>query len=298
MDFECLIIGGGPAGLTAATYLGRFRRKVLVVDAGDSRAMSIPKSHNYPGFADGIAGPELLRLQREQARQYGAQMLRGTVSELIRTGESFRASLDGRDIVVPRVLLATGLKDRSPDMPGLREAVAHAALRYCPVCDAFEATDKTIAVYGSIKDAEAKAIFMRTYSRDVTLLATDEAADDAACARLARAGVTLAPSPPVDLRPIEGARGIGVELKTGEHLQFDVLYPMLGCDVRSDLAGALGARRTKVGCLVVDDKQHTTVANLYAAGDVVSDLHQLSVAAGHACIAATAIHNSLPANFR
>jgi thioredoxin reductase (NADPH) len=298
MDFECLIIGGGPAGLTAATYLGRFRRKVLVVDAGDSRAMSIPKSHNYPGFADGIAGPELLRRQREQARHYGAEMLRGTVSELTRTGEGFRASLDGRDIVVPRVLLATGLKDRSPDMPGLREAVAHAALRYCPICDAFEATDKTIAVYGSIKDAEAKAVFMRTYSRAVTLLAPDEATDDAARARLAQAGVTLAPSPPVDLRPIEGARGIGVELKTGERLQFDVLYPVLGCDVRSDLAAALGARCNQVGCLEVDDKQRTTVSNLYAAGDVVSDLHQLSVAAGHACIAATAIHNSLPANFR
>ena len=298
MDFECLIVGGGPAGLTAATYLGRFRRKVLVVDAGDSRAMSIPKSHNYPGFADGIAGPELLRLQREQARHYGAEMLRGTVSELTRSGEGFRASLDGRDIVVPRVLFATGLKDRSPDMPGLREAVAHAALRYCPVCDAFEAADKTIAVYGSIKDAEGKAIFMRTYSRAVTLLATDESTDDAARARLAQAGVTLAPSPPVDLRPIDDAQGIGVELKTGERLQFDVLYPVLGCDVRSDLAAALGARRTKVGCLEVDDKQRTTVPNLYAAGDVVSDLHQLSVAAAHACIAATAIHNSLPANFR
>jgi len=298
MDFECLIIGGGPAGLTAATYLGRFRRKVLVVDAGDSRALSIPKSHNYPGFADGIAGPELLRLQREQARQYGAEMLPGTVSKLARTGEGFRAALDGRDIVVPRVLCATGLKDRSPDMPGLREAVAHAALRYCPVCDAFEATDKTIAIYGSIKDAEAKAVFMRTYSRDVTLLPTDDTPDDAARRRLAQAGVTLAPSPPRDLRPIDGAEGIGVELLSGQKLQFDVLYPVLGCDVRSDLAAALGARCNQVGCLEVDDKQQTSVEGLYAAGDVVSDLHQLSVAAGHAGIAATAIHRSLPANFR
>jgi thioredoxin reductase (NADPH) len=188
MDFECLIIGGGPAGLTAATYLGRFRRRVLVVDAGGSRALSIPKSRNYPGFADGIAGPELVRLQREQARQYGAELMQGTVSHLTRSGEGFCASVDGRDIIVPRILLATGLKDHSPDMPGLRQAVAHAALRYCPVCDAFEATDKTIAVYGPIKDAESKAIFMRTYSRAVTLLPTEDSADDAAGRRLAEAG--------------------------------------------------------------------------------------------------------------
>ncbi len=295
MDFDCLIIGGGPAGLTAATYLGRFRRKVLVIDGGDSRAQQIPESHNYPGFAEGISGPDLLRELRRQAERYGAEMVKGTASDLARGGDGFAVTVGQRTITAPRVLLATGLKDKAPDMPGLRQAVEQTSVRYCPVCDAYEATDKNVAVYGSIKDTEAKAAFMRTYTSRVTLLPTDTTIDTEARDRLAAIGVTLASSP-VDLRPVDG--GIAVHLQSGEPLRFDVLYPVLGCDVRSDLVTALGADCNNVGCVVVDDKQRTTVENIFAAGDVVSDLHQLSVAAGHAAIAATAIHASLPHDFR
>lgn len=295
MDFDCLIIGGGPAGLTAATYLGRFRRKVLVIDGDDSRAQQIPESHNYPGFAEGISGPDLLRELRRQAERYGAEMVKGTASDLARGGDGFAVTVGQRTITAPRVLLATGLKDKAPDMPGLRQAVEQTSVRYCPVCDAYEATDKNVAVYGSIKDTEAKAAFMRTYTSRVTLLPTDTTIDTEARDRLAAIGVTLASSP-VDLRPVDG--GIAVHLQSGEPLRFDVLYPVLGCDVRSDLVTALGADCNNVGCVVVDDKQRTTVENIFAAGDVVSDLHQLSVAAGHAAIAATAIHASLPHDFR
>ena len=295
MDFDCLIIGGGPAGLTAATYLGRFRRKVLVIDGGDGRAQQIPESHNYPGFAEGISGPDLLRELRRQAERYGAEMVKGTASDLARGGDGFAVTVGQRTITAPRVLLATGLKDKAPDMPGLRQAVEQTSVRYCPVCDAYEATDKNVAVYGSIKDTEAKAAFMRTYTSRVTLLPTDTTIDTEARDRLAAIGVTLASSP-VDLRPVDG--GIAVHLQSGEPLRFDVLYPVLGCDVPSDLVTALGADCNNVGCVVVDDKQRTTVENIFAAGDVVSDLHQLSVAAGHAAIAATAIHASLPHDFR
>ena len=295
-DFDCVIIGGGPAGLTAATYLGRFKRKILVIDAGDSRARQIPESHNFPGFAEGISGPDLLREMRRQARQYGAEELNGTAENLRRDGDGYTITVGNRSIRAPRVLLATGLKDHEPDMPGLKQAVANTSIRYCPICDAYEATDKNIAVYGSIKDAEAKAAFIRTYSKRVTLLPTDKTIDAEARERLAAIGVILAASAPIDLRPADG--GIAVELHGGEEMQFDVLYPVLGCDVRSDVLTALGAEHTRVGCVVVDDKQRTTVKNVFAAGDVVSDLHQLSVAAGHAAIAATAIHASLPNNMR
>lgn len=296
MDFDCLIIGGGPAGLTAATYLGRFRRKVLIVDAGDSRARQIPESHNYPGFAEGISGPDLLRELDRQARQYGADILQGTASDLVRRGDGFTITVGGRKITAPRVLLATGLKDIGPDMPGLRQAVAQTSIRYCPVCDAYEATDQNIAVYGSIADAEPKAEFMRTYSDRVTLLPTDGKIDPRARDRLDAIGVTLAASAPRDLRPADG--GICATLQDGEELRFDVLYPVLGCEVRSALVATLGGRCNDVGCLIVDDKQRTSIDDIYAAGDVVSDLHQLSVAAGHAAIAATAIHASLPNRMR
>jgi thioredoxin reductase (NADPH) len=295
MDFDCIVVGGGPAGLTAAVYLGRFRRRVLVIDSGNSRALSIPTSHNYPGFADGISGTELVGVLRRQAEQYGAELSQGLVSSLVRDGDRFCAVVNGRALHAPRILIASGLKDRAPDMPGLREAVAHAAVRYCPVCDAYEARGKSIAVYGPVETATAKAEFMRTYSRTVTVLPleTEIAAD--ARRKLTQAGITLAPSAPADFRPVD--EGIDVALGNGDELYFDVLYPVLGCEVRSDLALALGARCNDVGCLAVDDKQQTSIEGVYAAGDVVSDLHQLTVAAGHAAIAATAIHRTLPTNF-
>jgi thioredoxin reductase (NADPH) len=248
MHFDCIIIGGGPAGLTAATYLGRFRRTSLLVDAGHSRARVIPKTRNYPGFADGISGEDLLGELRAQALKYGAQIVSATVSSLKHNGEHFTALADGRRFNAMRVLLATGLKDVIPNMPGLRDAVAHASVRYCPVCDAYEATDCSIAVYGSIADAEGKARFLRTYSRAVTLLPLEADIDSGTATRLKEDGVTLAPSPPIDFRPASG--GIAVELRNGNRIAFDVLYPVLGCEVGSDLATALGARCNDVGCLV------------------------------------------------
>jgi thioredoxin reductase (NADPH) len=295
---DCLIIGGGPAGLTAATYLGRFRRNVLVVDGGKSRAAQIPESHNHPGFA-GISGPALLAAMRRQAGRYGARFEEGEVTTLERSGDGFLASVErtgggsGGDIRAACVLLATGLIDKAPDLPGLDQAVAHAVIRYCPICDGFEATDANLAVYGSISDARTKALFLRTYTRRVTILPRDSDADPQGLAAL---GIALAPSRPASMWRSDA--GLEVELQSGEKLEFDALYPALGCDVRSALARKLGARCTDIGCVKVDDHQQSSVDGLYAAGDVVSDLHQLSVAEGHAAIAATAIHNSLPRNLR
>jgi thioredoxin reductase (NADPH) len=130
--------------------------------------------------------------------------------------------------------------------------------------------------------------------RDATPVEADIDSDTAA--RLRQDGIALASSSAIDFRPARS--GIEVELRNGKRMQFDVLYPVLGCEVHSGLATALGARCNDVGCLEVDARQQTSVPGIYAAGDVVSDLHQLSVAAGHAGIAATAIHNSLPQNFR
>jgi thioredoxin reductase (NADPH) len=295
LDLDCLIVGGGPAGLTAAIYLARFRRNVLLVDDGLSRARLIPETHNYPGFI-GISGPDLLASLREQAERNGARLREGRVEELRKADGAFVARMGNSEIHTKRLLLATGIIDESPDLPGLKDAIYRGALRYCPICDGFEAADQRIGVLGPLRTAAGKAEFLRTYSRDVVLLPTDEPAEASEEARsLAQAGITL------EERVVDVERTgekIAAVFADGRRLPVDVLYPALGCDVRSQLATALGARCTGIGNLHVDDKQRTSVKGLYAAGDVVTDLHQISVATGHAAIAATAIHNSLPRNFR
>jgi thioredoxin reductase (NADPH) len=294
---HCLIVGAGPAGLTAAIYLARYRRNVALVDAGESRAALIPETHNYPGFAHGIAGPELLAALKQQAASYGIVTTQARIVRLSIEGSGFRASWNGGNLRAPRVILATGLIDKAPDVPDLRGATDRGLVRYCPICDGYEATDKRIAVLGNADDACKKAIFLRTYSKDVTLLTADgKPASDGSLKALAEAGIA-APGPMV--AGIEPARHcVHVLLEDGSRLTFDTIYPELGCKVRSELATELGARRNDVGCLRVDEHQRTSVEGLYAIGDVVSDLHQIAVGTGHAAAAATHIHNSLPHHFR
>jgi thioredoxin reductase (NADPH) len=293
---DCLIIGGGPAGLTAAIYLARYRRRVRVVDAGESRAALIPESHNYPGFANGIAGPELLSHLRKQADLYGVERLEGRIEALSLT-DAFRAAWNGSDLVATRVILATGLVDRCPPIPGLKAAIADGLVRYCPICDGYEASDRRIAVLGNASEACGKALFLRTYSASVALLTLDGKPPDAASFReLAGAGIDTPEARVVSIE--HDVAELHFRLSDGTMLSFDTLYPVLGCDVRSDLGAALGARQTDIGCLVVDAHQQTTIPGLYAVGDVVSDLHQIAVGTGHAALAATHIHNSLPRNFR
>lgn len=291
---DCLIIGGGPAGLTAAIYLARYRRNILIVDAGESRAALIPESHNYPGF-QGIAGPALLERLREQARRYGAALRRGTVTALARDGGSFTASTPAGTLRSRTVLLATGLVDHKPQTEGLAGAIAHGAIRFCPICDGYEATDKRIGVLGPFDTAGHKALFMRTYSRDVRLFPTKDDRKAALVQALQEASVVIAGAP---TRVDASDDGVSVTVEGGRTHVLDALYPTMGCTVRSDLAAALGAARDPVGTLQVDDHQRTTVDGLFGAGDVVTDLHQLSVATGHAAIAATTIHNRLSRNYR
>ena len=257
----------------------------------------IPKSHNYPGFPEGVSGSGLLQALREQVQAYGVQMIGARITELERDGEGFTATSGGKEIKARFALLATGIIDESPDVPGLDEAIAKGSIRYCPVCDGFEAIDQRIGVLGHGEDASSKARFLRTYSNDVTLLSLDErrGGNTERARSLREAGIKVAGP----VRAIEqSANGMRAVLRDDKAMLFDVIYPALGCGVRSELASALGAKTNDVGCLEVDSHQRTTVDGIYAAGDVVSDLHQIAVATGHAAIAATHIHKSLPENFK
>jgi thioredoxin reductase (NADPH) len=293
---DCVIVGGGPAGLTAAIYLARFRRRVVLFDAGASRAALIPESHNYPGFV-GIAGPALLARLRDQAERYGADLRIGAVERLDRDDGVFHAAFDGTTVRARAALISTGIVDESPELPALLRLVKEARVRYCPICDAYEATDAHIGVVGPVRRAVSKALFLRTWSRRVTVLALDaEVLPEVEGRALVEAGIALPPGPVADLYP--AGSGIVAVAADGARVAVDVLYPAMGAQARSDLALALGAQATDGGCLTADGKQQTSVPMLFAAGDVTTDLHQISVATGHAAIAATAIHNALARNFR
>ncbi|MDQ3617442.1 MAG: NAD(P)/FAD-dependent oxidoreductase, partial [Pseudomonadota bacterium] len=205
---DCLVIGAGPAGLTAATYLTRFHRRIVVVDAGNSRARWIPTSHNCPGFPFGVAGTELLCRLREQAERYGATIVEGRITTLQRDDDGgFVARADnGQHWRATCVLLATGIVDRMPPIDALDAAIDDGAVRLCAICDGYEASDERLAVYGPVDEAIRHAAFLRTFSRSVTVVRSEPGEPSPACAELARASrVTLLPvAAGLQHRPGEG----------------------------------------------------------------------------------------------
>jgi thioredoxin reductase (NADPH) len=288
---EILIVGAGPAGLTAATYLARFRRRVLVADGGAPRACWIPVSHNMPGFPQGITGDAILKRMTDQATEYGAIVEAGRIEGLTRDGDGFIARLNGRDIRVRAVLLATGVIDHHPDLPGVERAIERSLVRICPICDGFEAIDKAVAVIGDDDKGVREAAFLRTYSDRVTLIHIGSPEALTGQDEMARLGIELIRAS-IDNVRLEGDRVTALSWG-GTFRTFDLVYSALGTSPNADLARTLDARIGEDGRLFVDPHQATSVKGLYAAGDVVRGLNQIAVASAEAAVAATAIHNAL-----
>jgi thioredoxin reductase (NADPH) len=298
--YDTLVIGGGPGGLTAAIYLRRFTRNVVVVDKGNSRLCLIPVSHNYPGFPEGVPGSQLLNNLTNQLKNYDGSVLSGEITALrledgIFIGDYLDDEGNTRQIRALTVLMATGVADAGLPIENFREAVQAGAVRLCPVCDGYDVRDKRIAVVTSDTNPVGHALFMRSFSADVTLF--DRSKEPMLSGEQRRqievAGVRYIESPLLgvtmspDMKPI-------LNTADGESREFDVFYPMLGESARSKLACELGAETGDCDKLIVDDHQRTNVPGLYAIGDVVQGLNQIAVAAGQAAIAATTIHNALP----
>ena len=289
--FDVVVVGGGPAGLTAATYLRRFHRSCLVLDSGDSRARWIPESNNCPGFPQGVSGVELLRRMKEQAATFDTQFESALVDSILRHDDGFVVLAGDRRWRARCVILASGLSDKLPDAPWVQTAVACHALRLCSICDAYEASDTRIGVYGPLADILNHGLFLRAYSSKVALLPTDRDGSVPNLDAVRAAGI--------DVLPHGGGLGFDGErctytLADGSVEIFDCVYPFLGAYTTAGLVAALGAELSESGEIVVDRQQMTGVPGLYAIGDVVSGLNQISVAVGQAAIAATAVHNHLP----
>src|SRR3569623_224748 len=268
---DCLIIGGGPAGLVAAVYLARFRRRIMIIDAGHSRASLIPTSHNLPGFPEGIGGNAFLARMREQAARYGATVTPGLVEKLERREDGifiarYAQEKESKTAQAPFVMLATGVIDIEPELPGLTDAIRQGYIRHCPICDGYEVIDQTVAVIG-LGDADHRT--------------------------LQEQGIRVIDEPIAEVC-IENGKIAALRGHSGKMHEFDTLYSALGTLVRSRLALYLSAVCDQLGDLQVDGRrQQTTIPGLYAAGDVVNGLNQISVAAGQSAIAATSIHHGL-----
>ena len=292
----CLIVGGGPAGLTAAIYLARFHLDILVVDGGKSRASWIPCTRNVSGFPDGIKGTELLQRMRDQACKYGAKIETEFVTKLERDGETglFTASWGSGSATARTILVATGVTNRRPpvDEDLHEDALARGLIRYCPICDGYEITDKKVGVIGSDSHGVAEALFLRAYTADVTLVAPDKALNlkPEEQAKLKDAAIGCVDGPaqavaiPGDCIVVDTAEG---------HHAFDTIYPALGSDTHVQLAEMAGAALSSDSCIIVDSHMRTNVPGLFGAGDVVIGLDQISHAMGQGGVAATTIRNDL-----
>ena len=294
-DLDCLVVGGGPAGLTAAIYLTRFHLSIKVVDAGKSRASLIPCTHNHSGYPDGIAGKELVARMTAQAQRYGASIVTGRVTRLDRVEGGFQAEWGEGSVTARTVLLATGVTNRRPPMDEELhdDALARGLIRYCPICDGYEVTDKKVGVIGSDSHGVAEAVFLRGYTADVTLIAPHRALDvsEGDRRRLDELGIETVDGPCAAVAAQEDC--IVVDTADG-HYAFDSVYPALGSDTHTELAEQVGAELSEeTGCILVDDHQRTSVPGLYAAGDVVLGLDQISHAMGEGGVAATTIRNDL-----
>jgi thioredoxin reductase (NADPH) len=294
---DCLVIGGGPAGLIAATYLGRFRRRVTIIDKGWSRAEWITLSHNLAGFAKGIPGPALLADMRAQARLYGASLQEGTVESLRCMDDGrFAASVGGVEVAAAAVLLATGVIENKPPVSHVADAVKRGLIRTCPICDGYESIGKRVAVLGEGEHAAAEALFLRTYCDQITLLLPAYGADalSEATRQALQSAAILVTHVSIGAVSLDDNGVVVLEVEDGKIHRFDVVYSAFGTTSQSQLASGLHARTDPSGRLFVSEHQETSVEGLYAAGDVVRGLNQISVANGEAAIAATAIHNRLP----
>ena len=285
---DCVIVGGGPAGLTAALYLARFLRSVTVFDAQDGRARLIPKTHNLSPFPDGISGRGLLARMETQAASYGAVVTHGIVGSVTKQDDTFLVTTDAGVVAAHRVIFATGVFNHRPPLcdQDHDQGLARGLIRYCPVCDAYEVRNQRIAVLGNGDHGAKEARFLVPYSPFVTLIPSDGSVG------LAQGGVAVLDAAMARLSLSRSE--VIVTLQTGASHRFDTLYVALGTTARTDIRIVPALDLTASGHIVVDAKHRTCIDGVYAIGDVTDGLDQIAVAMGQAAIAATEIHNSLP----
>ena len=289
--WDAVIVGGGVAGLSAAVYLGRSRRKALLVDSGQSMARWEPLVENYLGFPEGLSGKALLDRGRAQAKKFGVCTVDDRIARIRKEGETFL--LEGGSIYRSiRVLLATGLTHLLPDIPGADRCLGNSVL-FCKDCDAFRVRGKRIAIYGRRNEAARYALAMLAFSPTVTILTDgrEPAWDHSWQEALDEYRLPVCRDPVKELEHRGGRLG-AVVFQDGR-IPLDALFATRGDVYHTALAEGLGAEEDDEGQLIVDGDMRTTVPGLYAAGCVTPANCQMIIAAGQGAAAAQAMDRDL-----
>ncbi|MEO8275419.1 MAG: NAD(P)/FAD-dependent oxidoreductase [Thermoanaerobaculia bacterium] len=292
LDYDAVVVGGGPGGLSAALWLGRCRRKTLLVDAGEGRNSRARGLHGFLS-RDGVPPAELRRLGREEIAGYDVSVREDSVVHATGDPDGFALELaSGGSVRSVKLILATGVRDRLPDVAGLEERYG-TSVHHCPYCDGWEHRDQALAVYGRGAAGFAVAKKLHNWSADVALC-TDGPTGLRAhqVQELARLGI------PVHRRRIAQLEGPGTKLESirfmdGSQLARRALFFTLGWDLKSDLAIELGCRRTRQGCIRTDEHERTSVPGVYAVGDASRDLQLVVLAAAEGAKAAIHLHETL-----
>ena len=292
--YDVAVVGGGPAGLSAALWLARYLHKVVVIDSGDPRNWETRGINGYLGH-QGIRSPELRRIGRIEVEKYGAQFVSGIVDTATNeTGELFAMCLrDGKTIEARRILLAIGIRDVWPDIPGLDQCYGETA-HVCPDCDGYETRDKKTVVIGSGRKAVGMALALTTWTKQIVICTNGEPPDmnQELLNILKPLNIPVLDSPITCV--ISQQKEIrAVELEGGMSLDCERLFFAIGQYPSDDLGSQLGCKRDEIGRLVIDQRNHTSIRNVFAAGDVAGGPQLAIAAAASGAIAAVAIHASL-----
>ena len=289
--YDVIVIGGGAAGLSGALVLSRARRKVLVVDAGSPRNAPAAHMHGYLS-RDGMPPGDLLAVGREEVRSYGGEIVDGTVTDLIACGHGFTALLAaGRRISSRRVLVTTGLRDESPDIPGLRDRWARDVL-HCPYCHGHEVRDRRLGVIGGPPGASRYAQIVRQWTHDLTYFTSPDILTAVERNELLARGIGVVEGT-IDQLVIDDDQLVGVQLRDGCVVPRDALFVPPRFVANHDLLTGLGCRIDDNGSVTTDPAGQTSVPGVWAAGNVVDPRAQVITAAGAGSAAAIALNGDL-----
>jgi thioredoxin reductase len=291
--FDVVIVGGGPAGLSAALLLGRCRRRVALCDEGRSRSSASNASHGF-FTRDGERPADMLRIGRAQLAQYDVEFFDTRALAARAEPERFVVTLASqREIAGRRLLLATGIDDELPHVAGI-EALYGTSVFPCPYCDAWEVRDQPLAVYGRGAHVATFALGITVWSRDVVLCTDgdDHGIDDETAQRLVRHGVRIYTQ---RIARLDGANGRleAIVFANQERLPRRALFFDMRTVPSSDLAASLGCELAEQCMVKTDPSGRTSVPGVYVAGDVSCDLNFVAVAVAEGLKAGCAIHQEL-----